>query len=154
LFEFSSLEDLYNLRSVSRQLSLYLPTIHQSVCSPDDYHEYAQLVDTPRLHVDTCQVLSGYSLERIRVVCHWTDQGWGNAKGRMSIRIGNSICVSTPHCAPRPMGRLNWELNRMDLVHAKANDRIEVWTEIGGGGGHALMITDMHVTCWQICYYQ
>jgi len=86
--------------------------------------------------------------------CLWSDQGWGNRKGMLSVVANGGrapddykpwsdlvVCGEEP--APHDWSplRLSFRPNTEGTSH----DPYAIWVRIGGGGGHRLKVEDLCV---------
>jgi hypothetical protein len=108
-----------------------------------------------RQHHKTLIVPDGF--EELSVFCRWKDQGFGNQKGRLFVKVERRICddqscrtdvICDQDCfglAPH-----EWEMRRIqfsakELNNPQANDEVKIEYIVGGGGGHQLMVEDLKV---------
>ena len=98
------------------------------------------------LHGDTSAV------HTVFVRCKWSDQGWGNRKGMLSIVAddGRAPGDSKPWgpavlagCEPAPHGLEHLELRVRPAAQEVAS--LVIWYRVGGGGGHSLRVSDLEV---------
>ena len=86
--------------------------------------------------------------EYIIISMRWKDQGWGNRKGKIWLRIirGSELVLETD---PWLCGLANhdWEEVTIPLTEEddivkkfKPGDHFQIMRDIGGGGGHHLMV--------------
>lgn len=74
----------------------------------------------------------------------WCDQGWGNQKGHLHARVdGGKWRRLTKQVAPHHMTNLEIEV---PLELCGRSGLLEFGYEVGGGGGHALNISNARVT--------
>ena len=92
------------------------------------------------------------------ITVRWKDQGWGNRKGHLWARVTGTrdeqayrwTRIST-HVAPHTWKQehftlpTGWFQDRPAGVSADAA-KLELAFEVGGGGGHALMVQDARLT--------
>lgn len=83
----------------------------------------------------------------------WSDQGWGNQKGSLKIRLvrGGAVVAekSLEGLAPHKKAKFAMRIEGAELPGAQAGDMIEVAARVGGGGGHELHLkkTSVEVQC-------
>ena len=85
----------------------------------------------------------------------WSDQGWGNRKGRFKIKLIRDLVVILEETwfdvAPHTRTLQEMSLTREDkhksqlLDLADKNDILEIWYHGGGSGGHELIIYHLSV---------
>jgi len=91
-------------------------------------------------------------LTKVTARCKWNDQGWGNQKGRIFIRLlRNSNVLGTVDLfgiAPHSEESLEKQFSEIDDVFKQniialqqPGDVIDVAYVVGGGGGHALTVS-------------
>jgi hypothetical protein len=93
-----------------------------------------------------------HRLRRIMFRCRWSDQGWGNRKGRLYIRaFPSSMQVAPRHLYPGHGGRLVCD-SPTDAEHHESTLRLSfepredevyyLYYKVGGGGCHTLHVHD------------
>jgi len=76
----------------------------------------------------------------------WCDQGWGNQKGHIHARVqGGEWQRISPSVAPHSMAIISIELPQ-NLIDGSEGTILELGYEVGGGGGHALNISNSVIT--------
>eukprot|EP00931_Biecheleriopsis_adriatica_P004917 TRINITY_DN106501_c0_g1_i1.p1 TRINITY_DN106501_c0_g1~~TRINITY_DN106501_c0_g1_i1.p1 ORF type:complete len:627 (+),score=59.98 TRINITY_DN106501_c0_g1_i1:43-1923(+) len=90
-------------------------------------------------------------LLRIRFV--WHDQGWGNQKGAVDLRLMRGDQEISKHAmsreaAPHKPQTINHALGADDpiVMDAEPGDRLCLSYRVGGGGGHALFVKNIVVS--------
>lgn len=95
---------------------------------------------------------------RVEANVRWVDQGWGNRKGCLQLRIFRAdnqpggqerACVynkSLFGIAEHNLKSANVVLEGDDLQGIEAQDECELWVVVGGGGGHSLKIDKFDIS--------
>ena len=110
--------------------------IHGLVCynRDDDFHCRARFVPSDSL--------TGCKLHRMSLEFTWRDQGWGNRKGKIALRIGEDALFVYEHVAPHEFETTEWVVPVPVDVHAGGSAApIELHLKSGGGGGHRLSLS-------------
>jgi len=108
--------------------------------------------DSPRMLVssDTGMLLlsnPGETVTELRATCSWKDQGWGNQKGQMWLRVvrfGETVDeYALFGMAPHKETAEEWALrDPAALGRIRPGDLLCVYYKVGGGGGHELHVRD------------
>ena len=84
------------------------------------------------------------------IQCTWKDQGWGNRKGKLSLKLiapdgTEKASYTVEGVAPHEPEELEVTLVATDAVLAEATDgcKYQITTVVGGGGGHELHLTNL-----------
>ena len=90
------------------------------------------------------------------VRCQWSDQGWGNQKGMLSVVRANGrapgdyrawgnyvVCGQEP--APHEMSPLTLRFRPDAPGPGGAQVPYRIWARAGGGGGHYLTVRELEV---------
>jgi hypothetical protein len=106
--------------------------------------------DTDKLYFALPPLISRIS--RIQMTINWVDQGWGNRKGNVMIRLVNHRDLNeTTTFNPFGVAAHEWTEQKVVLrdeqvvKNAKAGDIVEFWRHIGGGGGHTLSVEKFQI---------
>jgi hypothetical protein len=97
---------------------------------------------------------AGVETHSVQLQFRWQDQGWGNRKGRLYIVqndpnsppnpnarfAGGKLICETEEDAPHEPGQGSL------LWHLSDHDQYSIWYKVGGGGGHALRVTNFSLT--------
>lgn len=90
-------------------------------------------------------------MKGLQVSFKWTDQGWGNQKGRVAVKVINGndevFRIEDWSVAPHIKETVSVMYDE-DLYFVKnlvAGCRFELWYIVGGGGGHSLWVEDFRV---------
>eukprot|EP00823_Brevimastigomonas_motovehiculus_P002791 TRINITY_DN1661_c0_g1_i1.p1 TRINITY_DN1661_c0_g1~~TRINITY_DN1661_c0_g1_i1.p1 ORF type:complete len:405 (+),score=33.27 TRINITY_DN1661_c0_g1_i1:25-1239(+) len=85
-------------------------------------------------------------LSKIVMSMKWKDQGWGNQKGQVWVKLVRGTQFI---CESRPFGIASHEWDEQTKVliksdpvvsQSKKGDHLEFWHIVGGGGGHHLYV--------------
>ena len=136
-------------RVVRLEPPLALPQDSFQEDGPRDMYQAKKWQDLPPLH----------SAHTVYLKCSWSDQGWGNRKGMLSVvanggrapddykpRSEKVVCheYPAPH-RPSPLC-LSFRPDAED----ETNHPYSIWVRIGGGGGHSLDVRNLCVRV--LCY--
>ncbi|CAM9307562.1 unnamed protein product, partial [Heterosigma akashiwo] len=88
----------------------------------------------------------GETLLSLTASCTWKDQGWGNRKGQMLLRLCDELGQVKREfdmfgIAPHNESPAMFELTSPeDLAVVQPGDTVDVYYRVGGGGGHRLSV--------------
>mmetsp|Transcript_3739 Transcript_3739/g.5099 ORF Transcript_3739/g.5099 Transcript_3739/m.5099 type:complete len:233 (-) Transcript_3739:1327-2025(-) len=120
--------------------------------SEEESHWHGQYNDQQVKWMDAPEALKG-SPKSITAKVTWRDQGWGNRKGVLVLRLIDSdgktvetlnLFGIAEHHSTSPEKAFTVEDCPL-LQKAKKGHRIEVHRYVGGGGGHQLYVSDFSV---------
>lgn len=108
----------------------------------------------------TIEPLDGLRVHSVLLDCKWRDQGWGNRKGMISVvknegKAPNDytkwsedvVCGKEPAPHESTMLQLSFRPGGGDSQQQQQQPRdvYKIYARAGGGGGHALTVSDLNV---------
>jgi len=114
-----------------------------------DYH------DVPHLYISSRPLRS--SVLKIEIKFNWHDQGWGNMKGCLTLKLKRGeevveeigqICGIAKHEAEDV--HIVYHTDVPIVSSACPGDVYELWRYVGGGGGHTLTVKGMEFTILEV----
>ena len=90
-------------------------------------------------------------MKGLRVSFKWKDQGWGNQKSRVAVKVMNGsdevFRIEDWNKAPHIKETVNvmYDKDHYFVKNLVAGCRLELWYVVGGGGGHRLEVEDFSV---------
>ena len=89
---------------------------------------------------------------KIRMSFDWKDQGWGNQKGRVEIKLisrkGDVLATEVSPVAPHEWAKYDVTFDSgLDIVSKVVDGSFyRIFVSTGGGGGHTLTIKNFELT--------
>jgi len=137
-----SMKEMAILRQLCRQMKEFLPTYH--------IHKFQMLKIDGVIDEQDQLFIKGpvitRHIHRLYIHLKWHDQGWGNRKTKLMFylkRNGTIIADWYIH-AVHEITEHKIIIDDYNIVGlTEPGDLIEVWTNVGAGGGHAMRIKFM-----------
>jgi hypothetical protein len=90
-------------------------------------------------------------MKGLHVSFKWKDQGWGNEKGRVAVKVMNGtdevFQIDDWSVAPHVKETVSvmYDEDHHFVKNLVAGFRFELWYRVGGGWGHSLRVEDFSV---------
>ena len=111
-------QDSAKLKSVCKEWTQIVP--RKLVLAVKDWHGKGLYRDVDRVFISETVNLGKEGLESIYIKCKWKDQGWGNKKGRIVVKLfrpehdGNLYLVA--QCKPFGIAEHQWQIKEIVLT--------------------------------------